>query len=104
MTAIPEAQLAREAELCYAVMAHVTDYDCWHVGEEAVSVDLVIKTLRANAELVKRTIRNLASRIRTSLSAECECRRSLSTALLTPLNEAPSEMKDRLHPILEKYL
>lgn len=105
MTAVPEAQLAREAEICYALMAHVTDYDCWHEAEEAVSVDLVVKTLRRNAELAKKIIMNLAKQLAAERPPrECECARALSAALLTPGSMVPTETKERLRPIIGKYM
>jgi 5'-methylthioadenosine phosphorylase len=104
MTIAPEAQLAREAELCYAVMAHVTDYDCWHESESAVSVDLVMKTLEANAQLATRTIMNVARRLQSEPRLECACHEALRTALLTATDRVPSETKLRLYPIIAKYL
>jgi 5'-methylthioadenosine phosphorylase len=79
MTACPEAQLAREAELCYAVMAHVTDYDVWHATEEAVNVAMLIENLNANAALTKRAVGHLAE---ATLGVErtCECKDALATA------------------------
>ena len=59
MTASPEAYLAREAEICYATMAHVTDYDCWHVSEEAVTVEMVVNTLKKNTQIAQQSLIHL---------------------------------------------
>jgi 5'-methylthioadenosine phosphorylase len=101
MTASPEAFLAREAEMCYSTMAHVTDYDVWHVSEAPVSVEMVIQTLNKNTEVAQESIRILAR----SLSAErnCECGNALSTALITNPNAIPAEMLDKLKPLVGKY-
>ena len=71
MTAVPEAQLAREAEICYATMAHVTDYDVWHEEEEAVNVEMLIENLMANAALSKRTIVELIPLLPDERSCDC---------------------------------
>jgi 5'-methylthioadenosine phosphorylase len=108
MTAVPEAQLAREAEMCYALLAHVTDYDCWHDVEEAVSVDLVIRTLKRNSDLARRTMHHLAETLRhedqAKHAAMCPCADALRHALLTPFEVAPAATKERLRPIIAKYL
>jgi 5'-methylthioadenosine phosphorylase len=101
MTAVPEAQLAREAEICYATMAHVTDYDVWHEEEEAVNVEMLIANLMANAALSKRIIAELAP----MLSAErpCDCSEALSTAMITQRDLIPPEKIEQLGPIVAKY-
>jgi len=105
MTVVPEAQLAREAEMCYGVMAHVTDYDCWHEAEEAVSVELVIKTLQGNARLAKKAIALVARGLdNAEATQECECSTALRNAILTPAELIPSETKRRLEPIIGKYV
>ena len=103
MTACPEAQLAREAELCYAVMAHVTDYDVWHATEEAVNVAMLIENLNANAALTKRAVGHLAE---ATLGVErtCECKDALAMALITQRDLVPEQVKRDLAPILGKYL
>lgn len=105
MTTIPEAQLAREAEICYAVMAHVTDYDCWHETEEAVTVELVFQTLQRNAELATRAVRH-AVEVLAACSGEekCMCRTALRDALVTPWELVPEKTKERLRPMLGKYM
>jgi 5'-methylthioadenosine phosphorylase len=102
MTAVPEAQLAREAEICYATMAHVTDYDVWHEEEEAVNVDMLIANLMANAALSKQTIAELVPLLPDERA--CSCSQALSMAFITQRDIIPREAIDRLGPIVSKYL
>lgn len=102
MTTSPEAFLAREAEMCYAVMAHVTDYDVWHQSEEAVSVDLVIKTLHKNTEIAQNTITTLVSQL--GEPEPCSCQNALENAIITRRDAIPAETKKKLHLLVEKYL
>jgi 5'-methylthioadenosine phosphorylase len=101
MTAVPEAQLAREAEICYATMAHVTDYDVWHEEEEAVNVQMLIDNLMANAALSKRTIAELVSLLPQEHS--CECGSALATTLITQRDLIPKAKIEQLEPIVGKY-
>lgn len=101
MTAVPEAQLAREAEICYATMAHVTDYDVWHEEEEAVNVEMLIENLMANASLSKRTIAELVPLVADERT--CTCGQALSTAFLTQRDMIPREKLEQLGPIIAKY-
>jgi 5'-methylthioadenosine phosphorylase len=101
MTAVPEAQLAREAEICYATMAHVTDYDVWHAEEEDVSVEMLIDNLRANAALSKRTIAELVPLLPEERT--CECGHALATALITQTDLIPQAKIDQLGPIVAGY-
>jgi 5'-methylthioadenosine phosphorylase len=101
MTAVPEAQLAREAEICYATMAHVTDYDVWHEEEESVSVDMLIANLMANAALSKQTIAHLVPLLTDE--RPCDCGQALSTAIITQRDMIPAETLDRLRPIVARY-
>lgn len=103
MTTSPEAFLAREAEMCYAVMAHVTDYDVWHETEEPVNVEMLLSTLAANARLAQQAIRILAPRLATA-ERTCECSSTLSTALITQPDLIPESLKRDLAPIIGKYL
>jgi len=103
MTACPEAQLAREAEMCYAVMAHVTDYDVWHETEEAVNVAMLIENLNANAALTKQAVGHLVSAV-AGLERTCECKDALATALITQRELIPESIKRELAPIVGKYL
>ena len=102
MTNMPEAKLAREAEMCYATMALPTDYDCWHQSEEAVSVDAILATLRRNMSLAKRILRiavGLADAPRT-----CQCGNALQYAVLTDPRMIPAAAKRRLAPLIGRYL
>lgn len=101
MTASPEAFLAREAEMCYITMAHVTDYDVWHVAEEPVSVEMVIRTLHNNTQIAKASIRNLLSDPR--LDTDCECLHSLKDAVITQPEAISPQAKERLAIFLSKY-
>ena len=84
MTNMPEAKLAREAELCYCSVSMVTDFDCWHPAHEAVTVDAVIRVLLANAQAAKTLVAGLAGSISTDpAAAACACRQALSFALIT---------------------
>jgi 5'-methylthioadenosine phosphorylase len=103
MTSSPEAFLAREAEMCYAVMAHVTDYDVWRETGEPVNVEMLLATLSANAALAQRTLRILLPRLATA-ERGCECGATLATALITQRDLIPQELKERLAPIVGKYL
>jgi 5'-methylthioadenosine phosphorylase len=102
MTTSPEAFLAREAEMCYAVMAHVTDYDVWHVSEAPVTVEMVIQVLHKNTASAQEAIRNLAR----SLPAEraCPCGRALADALITNPAVIPPETRLKLDLLVGKYL
>jgi 5'-methylthioadenosine phosphorylase len=102
MTAVPEAQLAREAEICYATMAHVTDYDVWHEEEESVNVEMLIANLTANAALSKRTIAELVPLLTDE--RPCDCAHALSTALITHRDVIPGAKIEQLGPIVSKYL
>jgi 5'-methylthioadenosine phosphorylase len=105
MTNLQEAKLAREAEICYATLAMVTDYDCWHEDEEDVTVDAVIATLQQNAglaqQVVQRTVSVLAGAQRPAGS--CPCVDALATALITDRNQVPAETIERLRPIVGRY-
>jgi 5'-methylthioadenosine phosphorylase len=102
MTAAPEAFLAREAELCYATMAHVTDYDVWHKSESPVTVEMVIHTLNKNTQKAQEAIRNLVRGLKTERS--CDCGQALSTALITDPKAIPAETRNKLNLLVGKYL
>jgi 5'-methylthioadenosine phosphorylase len=101
MTACPEAFLAREAEICYSTMAHVTDYDVWHVSEAPVSVEMVIQTLQKNTAIAQQAIRNLAKGLNPE--RKCDCQNALATALITDPGLMTKKMHDRLEPLVKKY-
>jgi 5'-methylthioadenosine phosphorylase len=102
MTAVPEAQLAREAEICYATMAHVTDYDVWHEEEEAVNVEMLIANLMANAALSKKTIAELVPLLPGERT--CDCGSTLATAIITQRDLIPRTKIEQLGPIVANYL
>jgi 5'-methylthioadenosine phosphorylase len=102
MTAVPEAQLAREAEMCYATMAHVTDYDVWHEEEEAVTVQMLIANLMANAALSKETLVHLVPLL--GEERLCDCGQTLSAAIITQRELIPEAKIAQLGPIVGKYL
>lgn len=102
MTACPEAFLAREAEMCYSTMAHVTDYDVWHIAEEAVSVDMVVKTLLKNTSLAQKAIKKLVEHL--PYHSTCNCQSSLKDAIITNRSTIPTEMIQKLDLLVGKYL
>ena len=102
MTNLQEAKLAREAEICYATLALVTDYDCWHPGHDQVAVDMIIKTLQANATMAQRTITQLISRLPVERS--CECATALAGAIITRAEAIPQDLRADLAPLVERYL
>ncbi len=102
MTASPEAFLAREAELCYSVMAHVTDYDVWHESESPVTVDMVILTLNKNTHIAQEAIHNLVRGIKSE--RPCQCGQALATALITDPKVIPAETRKELDLLIRKYL
>jgi 5'-methylthioadenosine phosphorylase len=105
MTALPEAKLAREAELCYAVIACATDYDCWHETEESVTVEMVIGNLSANVANAQRILQKVAQRIPADRSGlACGCASALATAIITDRSLIPAEVKERYSLLLGKYL
>ncbi len=102
MTAAPEAFLAREAEMCYATMAHVTDYDVWHQSESPVTVEMVIQILNKNTYMAQEAIRNLIRGLKPE--RPCECEQVLSTALITDPNVIPAATRSKLDLLVGKYL
>ncbi len=109
MTNLPEARLAREAELCYATIALATDYDCWHETEEPVTGASVMETLRRNVERAKRLLAAAvpavaaASAVPAGPPHHCECREALGSALLSPIEAIPEPTRKKLWLFLEKY-
>ena len=102
MTAVPEAQLAREAGMSYATMAHVTDYDVWHETEEPVTVDAVIRVLLHNAEVAKTAVRNAVRLLSTAgPSPQAD---ALKDAIITDRSRIPAQTKTRLEMLIGKYL
>jgi 5'-methylthioadenosine phosphorylase len=103
MTNLPEAKLAREAEIAYATLAMVTDYDCWHADHDNVTVEMVIGNLMKNAvnaqQIIRETVRQLTQNPPTS-----EAHSALKSAIITPLDKAPAATKKKLELLLKKYL
>ena len=102
MTASPEVFLAREAEICYTTMAHVTDYDVWHVSEEPVTVEMVIRTLLKNVSIAQETIRKMVDQI--DLAVGCDCQEALKDALITHPDQINPEKRQQLDLLINKYL
>jgi 5'-methylthioadenosine phosphorylase len=102
MTASPEAFLAREAEICYTTMAHVTDYDVWHMSEAPVTVEMVIQTLNKNTKLAQESVKVLAKSFKEERA--CECGSALASAMITQKDVIPPETLEKLDLLVGKYL
>ncbi len=102
MTTSPEAKLAREAEICYAALTFVTDYDCWHEEHDSVTVDMVIENLQSNVSNAKQIIRNMIPLLEQE-SRTCACGTALQTAVMTNPSVIPAQVKEDLKPIIGKY-
>jgi 5'-methylthioadenosine phosphorylase len=102
MTTSPEAFLAREAEMCYAVMAHVTDYDVWHTSEQPVTVEMVVETLHRNTKIAQNAILSLIGSINEK--TDCECHQALASALITRPEVIPVATREKLDLLVKKYL
>ena len=105
MTNMPEAKLAREAELCYATVAMVTDYDCWHPDHDDVTVEQIIKVLLENADKAKTLVKHLVPHVGSDAKAcNCGCRSVLQYALITAPEARDAEMKKKLQAIAGRVL
>jgi len=102
MTNLTEARLAREAEICYATLALVTDWDSWRDSEAPVSVETVVAILGENASAARRTMREAVARVNPERA--CSCRGALASAILTDRAAIPGETRRRLAPLVDKYL
>lgn len=102
MTNMPEAKLAKEAEICYATLALTTDYDCWHDDHDDVTVDDIIETLMKNVELAKKVIAEVLPRINDE--RECNCPNALQNAIITSRDAISDEVKERLGLLIERYV
>ncbi|MEO5954246.1 MAG: S-methyl-5'-thioadenosine phosphorylase [Nitrospiraceae bacterium] len=100
MTNLPEAKLAREAELCYATVALATDYDCWHETEEAVTVEGILATLRQNVMLAKQLLRTVMPAVAAVTS--CRCQRALQDAIITAPDRMPSSLRRKLALLIDR--
>lgn len=96
MTALPEAKLAREAELCYATLALATDYDCWHKGHESVTVAQVVETINKNVALAQEVIRGAALALGRLGQRSCGCGHALDSAVMTAPAQIPPAARERL--------
>lgn len=101
MTTSPEAFLAREAEMCFAVMAHITDYDVWHMTEETVSVEVVVRTLQKNTALAQQSISELVKTLPEDFT--CTCSRALENAIITSPECIPPETLKKVELLVKKY-
>jgi len=102
MTNLQEAKLAREAEICYSTLAMATDYDCWHVGEEAVTLEMIIGNLNKNAETAKRILKAAIQKIEQKRS--CACATAVQNAIVTNKDLIPENTKKKLDILFGKYL
>jgi len=102
MTNLQEAKLAREAEMCYATIALVTDYDCWHPDHDSVTVDMIIQNLVANSKTAQQVIADAVSRL--PYERTCECATALKYAIITRPDAVPDRVKQDLAPIVGRYM
>ena len=102
MTSLQEAKLAREAEICYAAMAMVTDFDCWHADESEVNVETVVQNLKKNISLAKKIIQDVVPKI--SNERKCICARALKDAIMTEAGTIPPQTRKNLDLLVGKYL
>ena len=102
MTALPEARLAREAEMCYATLAMTTDYDTWHPDHDSVTVDLVVSNLNKNVQRAKDTVAALVPAIASTRT--CTCDQALASSIMTTADLIPDDVKKRLEPLIGKYI
>ena len=106
MTALPEAKLAREAEICYATLAWITDYDCWHQDTEPVTVEIVVANLTKNVATSKELLRRIVPSLGQALgqNRDCPCASSLKDAIITRKEEVPDDLRRKLAPLAGRYL
>jgi len=104
MTNFTEARLAREAEICYASLSMVTDYDCWHETEEAVSGEAVMEVVRQNVAMSQRVVREILKRVTDDAPRTCGCGEALKYSLITERSMIPAETLRNLAPIVGKYI
>lgn len=102
MTTSPEAFLAREAEMCYATISHVTDYDVWHVSEKPVTVEMVIEILKRNTAVAQQAVKTLVRNLNPQ--RDCNCPHAMADAFITDPGVIPAETRQKLHLLVEKYL
>jgi 5'-methylthioadenosine phosphorylase len=102
MTNLQEAKLAREAEICYATLALVTDYDCWHPDHDSVTVDMIVANLTQNARVAQQAIATAVGRLPAART--CACKDALATAIITRPEAVPAQTRKDLAPIIGKYM
>ncbi len=102
MTNLQEARLAREAEICYATLAMITDYDCWHPDHDSVTAEQIIANLGKNADTARAVLREVLRRL--PIARDCECESALQYALVTPKELVPETIKRELAPIVGRYM
>ncbi len=102
MTNLPEARLAREAEICYATLALATDYDCWHETEEDVSIEAVLAVIRRNVSTARSILRRVVDKVDSRRT--CACARALENAIVTDPDQIPERIKRDLEPLVGRYL
>ena len=102
MTALPEAKLAREAEMCYSILACSTDYDCWRESSEPVTVEMVVQNLMRNTELSKAILADVINRVGPAQG--CACTSALENAIVTDRAMIPQQARDRLGVLVSKYI
>ena len=102
MTALPEAKLAREAEICYAIIAGVTDYDSWQERSQPITVDVILDILRQNTDTIRKIIKLAVARIPDK--RDCDCATALKAAFVTAPKFMPPEQKEKLNLLIGKYL
>ena len=102
MTALPEAKLAREAEICYATMAWVTDYDCWREGAETVTTEMVVGNLKKNVATSKELLRKVIPHL--DRERDCACASALKDAIIAPPSGVSDEFKRKMAPVVGNYL
>ena len=102
MTVLPEAKLAREAEICYSSLSFVTDYDCWHDTHESVTPQMILANLRQNVDTAKQILRLAVTQL--PKARDCPCASALKTALITSAEHIPGQVRADLEPLLRKYM
>lgn len=104
MTSATEAKLCREAEICYATMNLVCDYDVWHEVEKPVSIEMILDNMSKNIHNAKAIIRKALASLSAEAKSTCECREALKNCIVTSAELIPQETKERLRFIIEKYV
>jgi 5'-methylthioadenosine phosphorylase len=102
MTNYGEARCAREAEICYATMAMITDYDCWHEGHDAVTVEMVVECLKKNASMAQSIVRRAVATL--DVDSDCACQHALATAIMTDRAAIPPAQRKKLGLLIGKYV